>query len=220
MTVPWRSHCPTRGSCRRGPPIAAIACPSPAASWATLRSRWRNCFGHSPGGASSRWWTAYVDHGLEALPRRPHRPPGRLRFVPPGRRASGAAAGTILNEKAPRRWGSPTRCGPRRAVRRVDAARSGSTCRCGPSASTSSGGATTAKVSRVMPRQRRPEEVRRWLEVTYPAIEGAGPPVRMRRSTGATRPHSGRPATASGVTAGEGRPAEDRGDRSPRPHGT
>ena len=58
----------------------------------------------------SRWWTGYVDHGLEALPGdRTGRPVGSGRTLNDGQ---AARLRTILNEKAPRRWGSPPRCGP------------------------------------------------------------------------------------------------------------
>ena len=67
----------------------------------------------------------------------------------------------------------------------------------------------TAKVPRRHAKDQDPEEVRSWLEVTYPAIE-RGPPVRMRRSTGATRPAGGRPATATGLRP-RGAAGEDRG---------
>ena len=65
----------------------------------------------------SRWWTAYVDHGLEALPGdRTGRPVGSGRPLNDGQ---AARLRTILNGKAPRRWGSPPRCG-RTGRRRVD----------------------------------------------------------------------------------------------------
>ena len=58
----------------------------------------------------SRWWTAYVDHGLEALPGdRTGRPVGSGRTLNDGQ---AARLRTILNEKSPTRWGSPPRCGP------------------------------------------------------------------------------------------------------------
>ena len=58
----------------------------------------------------SRWWTAYVDHGLEALPGdRTGRPVGCGHTLNDGR---AARLRTILDEKSPRRWGSPPRCGP------------------------------------------------------------------------------------------------------------
>ena len=62
----------------------------------------------------------------------------------------------------------------------------------------------TAKV-RAVCQGSGPEEVRHWLEVTYPAIE-CGPLVRMRRSTGATRPARWPTSTRRGY-AREGRPA-------------
>ena len=58
----------------------------------------------------SRSWTAYVDHGLEALPGdRTGRPVGSGGTLNDGQ---AARLRTILNEKSTRRWGSPPRCGP------------------------------------------------------------------------------------------------------------
>ena len=58
----------------------------------------------------SRWWTAYVDHGLEALPGdRTGRPVGSGRTLNEGKRHG---CGRSSTKKAPRRWGSPPRCGP------------------------------------------------------------------------------------------------------------
>ena len=67
----------------------------------------------------------------------------------------------------------------------------------------------TAKVPRRHAGGSVPEEVRHWLEVTYPAVEG-GRPVRMRRSTGATRPAQRPTSKATGLRP-RGAAGEDRG---------
>ena len=161
----------------------------------------------------SRWWTAYVDHGRSS-PRRPHRPPGRLRSDPQ-RRASGTAADDPQRKK-PRGGGDrlpvvdpqgrrrvdPQGVLDRHAVRTVGAYLE----RWG----------YTAKVPRRHAKDQDPKEVRHWLEVTYPAIEVRSP-VRMRRSTGATRPARRPTTTATGLRP-RGAAGEDRGARSPHPH--
>ena len=65
----------------------------------------------------------------------------------------------------------------------------------------------TAKKPRRHARKQDPEEVRQWLEETYPAIEKRAE-EEVRRSTGAMRP--GRRPTSTPVTAtrGKGKPAK------------
>ena len=58
----------------------------------------------------SRWWTAYVDHGLEALPATA--PAARSAPVVPSTTGKRHGCGRSSTKKAPRRWGSPPRCGP------------------------------------------------------------------------------------------------------------
>src|SRR5208337_761179 len=100
----------------------------------------------------SRWWTAYVDHGLEALPGdRTGRPVGSGRTLNDGQ---AARLRTILNEKSPEEVGIASPLWTRRAVGEY-LERWG----------------YTAKVPRRHAKDQDPEEVRHWLEVTYPAIE-------------------------------------------------
>ena len=62
----------------------------------------------------SRWWTAYVDHGLEALPGdRTGRPVGSGRTLNDGQ---AARLRTILNEKSPEEVGIASPLWTRRAV--------------------------------------------------------------------------------------------------------
>ena len=62
----------------------------------------------------SRWWTAYADDGLDALPGdRTGRPVGSGRTLNDDQAAT---LRTILNEKTPRTWGSPPPLWTRRAV--------------------------------------------------------------------------------------------------------
>ena len=78
----------------------------------------------------SRWWTADVDHGLEAP--QATAPAARSALVVNSTTGKSARhADDALTKKAPRRWGSP-RCGPARDRSRVDPQGVlGSTCRCG-----------------------------------------------------------------------------------------
>ena len=62
----------------------------------------------------SRWWTAYVDHGLEALPGdRTGRPVGSGRTLNDGQ---AARLRTILNEKSPEEVGIASPLWTRKAV--------------------------------------------------------------------------------------------------------
>ena len=159
----------------------------------------------------SRWWTAYVDHGLEALPGdRTGRPVGSGRTLNDGQ---AARLRTILNEKSPEEVGIASPLWTRRAVAELTARSTGSTCRCGPSASTSSGGATLPRCRAVMPRIRTPR--RSAIGWRSPIRRSKrGPPVRMRRSTGATRPARRPTSNRDGVTPARG---DRRGSRCPIP---
>ena len=167
--MPWPSHCRREAVVRRGPPIAPIAC-------------LRGCeLGYSEIEVAellglsretvSRWWTAYVDHGLEALPG--DRTGRRSAPVVPSTTAA-ARLRTILNEKSPRRWGSPPVVDPQ-GRRRVDPQEYGIDMPVRTVGEYLERWGYTAKVPRRHAKDQDPEEVRHWLEVTDPAIEG-GPP--------------------------------------------
>ena len=58
----------------------------------------------------SRWWTTYAEDGVDALPgKRTGRLLGSGRTLNEGQ---AAYLRTILNEKTPRTWELPRRCGP------------------------------------------------------------------------------------------------------------
>ena len=151
----------------------------------------------------SRWWTAYVDHGLEALPGdRTGRPVGSGRTLNDGQ---AARLRTILNEKSPEEVGIASPLWTRRAVAELIRKEYGIDMPVRTVGEYLERWGYTAKVPRRHAKDQDPEEVRHWLEVTYPAIE-RGPPVRMRRSTGATRPAAADQQPRRGY-AREGRPA-------------
>ena len=75
----------------------------------------------------SRWWTAYVDHGLEALPGdRTGRPVGSGRTLNDGQ---AARLRTILNEKSPEEVGIASPLWTRRAVAELIRKEYGIDCR-------------------------------------------------------------------------------------------
>ena len=116
----------------------------------------------------SRWWTAYTTGGLGALPGdRTGRPVGS------GRMLSDEQARYIqdlIDDHSPEELGLPSPLWSRRAVR--DLIRQ----ECGVAMPVRTVGeylkrwGYTAKVPRRHARRQDPEEVRRWLEETYPAI--------------------------------------------------
>src|SRR5439155_12168606 len=117
----------------------------------------------------SRWWSAYSSRGLDALPQeRSGRPLGS------GRLLSGEHAGHIqrlLDNHRPEDLGIPAPLWNRRAVR--DLIRKGFAI----DLAVRTVGAYlnrwgyTAKRPRRRARKQDPEEIRQWLEETYPAIE-------------------------------------------------
>ena len=161
----------------------------------------------------SRWWTAYVDHGLEALPGdRTGRPVGSGRTLNDGQ---AARLRTILNEKSPEEVGIASPLWTRRAVAEL----------------------IRKEYGIDMPVRTVGEYLERWgytAKVPRPSCQGSGPrggpplagghlsgdrsrgpPVRMRRSTGATRPApAADQLTATGVTPARG---GRRGSRCPIP---
>ena len=117
----------------------------------------------------SRWWTAYVDHGLEALPGdRTGRPVGSGRTLNDGQ---AARLRTILNEKSPEEVGIASPLWTRRAVAELIRKEYGIDMPVRTVGEYLKRWGYTAKVPRRHAKDQDPEEVRHWLEVTYPAIE-------------------------------------------------
>jgi transposase len=117
----------------------------------------------------SRWWSAYADRGLDALPHdRTGRPLGSGRFLSD---EQADLIQNLLRSHSPEGLGIPAPLWNRRAVR--DLIRQ----RCGVSLAVRTVGlylrrwGFTAKRPRRHARGQDPEEVRQWLEETYPAIE-------------------------------------------------
>ena len=116
-----------------------------------------------------RWWTAYVDHGLEALPGdRTGRPVGSGRTLNDGQ---AARLRTILNEKSPEEVGIASPLWTRRAVAELIRKEYGIDMPVRTVGEYLERWGYTAKVPRRHAKDQDPEEVRHWLEVTYPAIE-------------------------------------------------
>jgi len=116
-----------------------------------------------------RWWSAYVDGGLDALPHeRSGRPVGSGRILSD---AQGERIQELLRTHSPEQFGIAAPLWSRRAVadlirQQFDISLAVRTVgwylqRWG----------FTAKVPRRHSRDQDPEEVRQWLEETYPAIE-------------------------------------------------
>jgi transposase len=116
-----------------------------------------------------RWWTAYVAGGLDALPReRSGRPPGSGRLLSEGQ---ARRVQRLLDEHTPEDLGIAAPLWSRRAVRDLIEQE------CGVRLAVRTVGVYlrrwgyTAKKPRRHSRQQQPEEVRRWLDETYPALE-------------------------------------------------
>jgi transposase len=116
----------------------------------------------------SRWWSAYAHHGLDALPHdRTGRPLGSGRFLSD---EQAELLQRLLRSHSPEELGIPAPLWNRRAVR--DLIRQ----RCGVALAVRTVGlylrrwGFTAKRPRRHARDQDPEEVRQWLEETYPAI--------------------------------------------------
>src|SRR5512135_1061039 len=116
----------------------------------------------------SRWWTAYTTGGLGALPGdRTGRPVGSGRMLSD---EQGRYIQDLIDDHSPEELGLPSPLWSRRAVR--DLIRQ----ECGVAMPVQTVGeylkrwGYTAKVPRRHARRQDPEEVRRWLEETYPAI--------------------------------------------------
>ena len=200
---------------RRGSPIAPIACPSrlelgySEIEVAELLGLSRETV--------SRWWTASTSRCMAWKLSQATAPAARSAPVVPSTTGQAARLRTTSNEKSPEGGGDRLPVVDPRAVAELSARSTGSTCRCGPSASVlSSGGATLPKVPppSCARSPRTPRRVRHWLEVTYPAIEAraaredAGVPL-VRQHWPAADQHR------DGVTGPEG---GRRGSRCPTPH--
>jgi len=116
-----------------------------------------------------RWWSAYADGGVEALPReRSGRPLGS------GRRLSDSQARHIrdlLDQKSPEDLGIASPLWSRAAVRDLIRREFDIELAVRTVGEYLKRWGYTAKVPRRHARDQDPEEVRQWLEVTYPAIE-------------------------------------------------
>jgi transposase len=117
----------------------------------------------------SRWWSGFVDGGLDALPQdRTGRPIGS------GRTLSEAEAHRIqhlLDGHQPEDWGIAAPLWTRRAVAELIRKECGLTLPVRTVGEYLKRWGYTAKKPRRQARKQDPEEVRQWLEETYPAIE-------------------------------------------------
>ena len=117
----------------------------------------------------SRWWSAYVQHGADALPQKPRgRPVGTGRALTD---EQAAQVQQLLRTHQPEELGIAAPLWTRRAV--ADLIRQ----QCAISLAVRTVGlylqrwGFTAKRPRRQSRDQDPEEVRQWLDETYPAIE-------------------------------------------------
>jgi transposase len=117
----------------------------------------------------SRWWTAYAQAGLEALPgERTGRPVGSGRTLNDGQ---AAYLRTILNAKTPEELGIPAALWTRKAVRDLIRREYAIDLPVRTVGEYLKRWRYTAKVPRRHARGQDPEEVAEWLEETDPAIE-------------------------------------------------
>jgi transposase len=117
----------------------------------------------------SRWWTAYAEDGVEALPgERTGRPVGSGRTLNDGQ---AAWLRTILNEKSPEDLGIASPLWTRRAVADLIRKEYGIDMPVRTVGEYLRRWGYTAKVPRRHAKDQDPEEVRRWLEKVYPGIE-------------------------------------------------
>jgi transposase len=139
-----------------------------AASWASPKSTSRTCWGVARE-TVSRWWSAYAWQGLDALPQeRSGRPLGS------GRLLSDQQAGHIpglRDNHSPEDLGIAAPLWNRRAVRDLIRKEFAIDLAVRTVAASLSRWGYTAKRPRRRARKQDPEEVREWLEETYPAIE-------------------------------------------------
>ncbi len=116
-----------------------------------------------------RWWCAYAEGGLEALPHdRTGRPPGSGRTLSD---EQGRHLQQLLKEHSPEELGIPAPLWTRRAVRELIRKELDIDMPVRTVGEYLKRWGYTAKRPRRHARQQDPEEVRQWLEETYPAIE-------------------------------------------------
>ena len=117
----------------------------------------------------SRWWSAYADHGLNALPQeRTGRPIGSGRILSDQQAARIQA---ILDQQSPEQAGVASPVWSRRAVADLIHKEFGVTIPVRTVGEYLKRWNYTAKRPRRHAKDQDPEEVREWLEETYPAIE-------------------------------------------------
>jgi transposase len=116
-----------------------------------------------------RWWSAYADQGLAALPQqRTGRPAGSGRTLTD---AQASHLQQLLDNKAPEELGIAAPLWTRRAVRDLILHQYGITMPARTVGEYLKRWGYTRKKARRHSRDQEPEEVRQWLEETYPAIE-------------------------------------------------
>ena len=162
----------------------------------------------------SRWWTAYAEDGVEALPgERTGRPVGSGRTLNDGQ---AAWLRTILNEKAPEDVGIASPLWTRRAVANLIRKEYEIDMPVRTVGEYLRRWGYTPKVPSRHAKDQDPEEVRRWLEETYPAIEQRaareGAEIYWCDETGAVADQQPRRGYAR-----EGQPAQDRRARPTHP---
>ena len=133
----------------------------------------------------SRWWTAYAEDGVEALPgERTGRPVGSGRTLNDGQ---AAWLRTILNEKAPEDVGIASPLWTRRAVANLIRKEYEIDMPVRTVGEYLGAGATRPRCRVVMPRIRTPRRsAGGWRRPIRRS--SSGQPARVRKSTGATRP--------------------------------
>jgi transposase len=116
-----------------------------------------------------RWWSAYADHGLAGLPQeRSGRPVGSGRTLT---EEQAKHLQQLLDSKAPEELGIASPLWTRRAVRDLIAQEFGITMPVRTVGEYLKRWGYTRKKARRHSRDQDPEEVRQWLEETYPALE-------------------------------------------------
>jgi len=117
----------------------------------------------------SRWWSAYCGNGVEGLPHeRTGRPLGSGRTLS---QEQSAHLQQLLDEKSPEDLGIASPLWSRRAVRDLIAKEYGIDMPVRTVGEYLKHWGYTAKKPTRHSRDQKPEEVRQWLEETYPAIE-------------------------------------------------
>jgi transposase len=117
----------------------------------------------------SRWWTAYTCGGVDALPHdRTGRPPGSGRFVSD---EQASQIRSLIDGHTPEKLGIASALWTRRAVRELIRKELGIDLAERTVGEYLRRWGYTSKKPQRHARKQDPEELREWLEVTYPAIE-------------------------------------------------